>query len=1157
MHLEELPTEILHAICQDIDAFGSVFGASPLVGLTRVSRRLHAVSNPILYSTDVRASGGFTSMRYGLRTGLKNVVKLCLAAGADPNLRFEARHDLDTHFPSVSRLPSRRPGESNGFSMNVPAPDPRLESGRMADNPSPSEDSGDDIDGDFNTASRIDENAPSRSVKAFYWTPLHVAATQDDIELLSLLLDHGANPNSAGRGVCICHRVPLRRTFGRSIPFYEESNLDLLESKILTRWSSLHVAVCKGSLDCAEELVRRFGLPHATESDETVLAEARRTSRYDLPVLEADFDTVDFDTLTPRFDPLPPLHVAADRYSSVEDLERVYSMLDKAGCLEGPNSGVDILDAFGDTPFSVAVFSGRIQILGNWFHDHGSDINFALHLDGLRYSVFNALCKSGLFKDALLLMDFGIDINRDTEMHLGNRHESALHWCCGYGEYKSGRPTIGVLRRTGALVLIKRLIHAGANVDARTGDGITGLMLAAKLGFTEAVRELLKAKADVGAEDDNGDCALCHAVAYGLSLDAGPELDGALFIIQLLLDNGADPNQRSESRGPPLFTGRYDFRGSFANYFGSHDISLASFDGPRSSMVYIAPLLINNGADPNIYLKDPRHTEEGNFYEQLEKLGGRSLVVSAFYFKEFESLKSLVASGTVVTVQDYLLMMRSFIDPRIPSSGSRAAAVEILFRVLNYPSVISERPEGRRRIMDAWTEVLYLAVGSRPRLVHALAPHICLTDMCGPGGKTVLHLMAQWERKRNERPDQFEERISQMMINLFRCGAGRQIDQPDHSGRSPLHLAVDRGNIAVTRQLLGFGASLHIEYRMPNGSTAISPLRSAIRSYSKASQFKVVIDILEFSIGSYEWTDRLPGNLGLLQDLILHFGGYPFDEPARMASRTTEIMGKLFAIGVSVNESDEHGNTALHHLIQLLYPSNESSKDSGDHEGFHSSQPASFTLSSFVGAGFRAGTDPGRFFKLSEKRDGHLNGHNLIYESDSDYDSHPDNEDQPVYDIFDDSDSDISDDIGYAETAPPNELGELVNHDPQMASGRCHTWLSSFLFLLVNGASLTMRNNAGKTVLDYIDELIGCQPPACPKTYSPVIPALRESVKRPPFDPELLAKLKHRDMKVRGRPLLIVHDLIHLFMNKDGIETAHFVEHRAAGQGKTHWSPFW
>ncbi|KAG6357508.1 hypothetical protein INS49_013385 [Diaporthe citri] len=816
------------------------------------------------------------------------------------------------------------------------------------------------------------------------------------------------------------------------------------------------------------------------ESDDAVLAEARRFSS-DEPTLnntlEIFFPHI-FDRMTPRFDPLPPLHVAADKYADVDALERVYAMLKQAGCLEGSQSDVDVLDAFGDTPFAVAAFSGRIHILGCWFCDHGADINFAVHdLDGQRRSVLNAMCKSGRYSDALSLMDLGVDIHRDTELHSGDRHVPALHLCCGYDVLKTGRPaTEKDLNQRGAIVLIKRLMHAGADVDARAEGGTTALMSAVHLGFPAAVRELLEAKADVGAVDDRGDYALRYAVARGLHLKPGPDLSAALVIMQLLLDYGADPNQRSQTRGPPLFTCQYDLVGSPAvNPEGSDGIP-TPFDIGQNSMVSIAPLLITNGANPNMYLEDPRDFGEGILEKQLDNFGGRSLAVSAFYLREFDSLDSLVASGTVITHQDYHLMM-------------------------------------------------------------------------------LLHLMAQWERKKNERPDLLEQRITEMMVDLFRCGAGRQIDQPDDSGRSPLRLAVDRGNIAVARQLIGLGASLHFEHRMPDGSTTISPLRAAIRNYSKARQFKMATNILEASSYIHGSTDPLCGNSGLLKDLILHFGGNPFDKSSRISPRTTELMEALFGIGVSVNESDEHGNTALHHLIQQLYPSDEG-YNSGNLQDVCPSQSPDCAVRSSLSVKDPAGTHAEWLFELSVEQDMHLNGRNLTYESDSDYDFHPDKYDQPDYDIFEE-DSDSSDDTNSEQAFPRNELGELVNHDPGMASDRCDAWMAIFFFLLCQDANLTMKNNFGKTALDYIDELRGCEPCACRKMYRPVIPALREFVKRPPFDPELLASLNVSDVKAEGRPVLFVHDQIHLSMDENGPEEAREMELRARAMGDTRWVAFW
>lgn len=1106
-------------------------------------------------------------MRHGLKTGLNNVVELCLSAGADPNMRFESWvNDLDTDFPPTSRVPSHQPERSSVVVMVPRQPGSHLENGRNGPSPSPSDNSGDeagnysdDEPGNYSDGEpgpgeyKTDFGMISFHVSnACYWTPLHVAATHGDIELLSLLLEHGANPNSAGRGVCPCQLVPLRRTFGRSMSTFDEDVSELMDRNIATRWSPLHVAVCKGKLGFARELISRFGLPRPIESDDAVLAEAHRFIDNEgtlAPLVRFWPDA--FDEFTPRFDPLPPLHVAVEKYASLEDIKKLYAMLEKAGCLNGQHSGVDVLDAFGDTPFAVAAFSGRTQTVGSWLRERGADVNLAIRdLEGRRRSILYALCGLDLYADALFLMDMGVDINRDVELNSGGRHMSALHRCCGHWH-------AGPQQREGMLV-IKRLIHAGADVNAKKEDGTTPLMSTARKVEPDAVVELLQAKADVGAEDDSGNCALHHAVERALHLEPSAKLSAALVIIQLLLDSGADPNQHSESRGPPLFTLQYRLQGTPAISYSEPDSTSTPFDIARHSMAWIAPLLISRGADPNMYLEDPRDDIEGeDFEEMLEEFGGRSLAVTAFYRGEFDSLDSLLAWGTIVTGPDYLLMMRSLIDPIRQNYRTRPGAVEALFRVLNSASLRLERFEDRKGIMDAWTEVLYIAVGSRPMLVPSLAPHISLTNMCGPGGKTVLHLMVQWERRRYESPAQFDERIREVMSHLFRCGAARQIDQLDNSGRSPLFLAVERGNIPVAKQLVQFGASLHIEHNKLFGSPIVSPLKLAIKSYTKVIRFKIAVKTLEVS-------QPIHGSIapGLLKDLILHFGGNPFDNPSRMSIRTTKLMEKLLDKGIHVNESDEHGNTALHHLIQLLYPSNEGSKKPGNLEGVSSFRPPIRAVRNAGSTKYPAGTDPvpKRHFELSAEQDMQMNGHNDEFVYDRDHAAHEDVCNLDDYDMSaEGDDSDGGDAVEATELfAPRNELGELANHDPRVASHRCKTWMSTFVFLLDRGASLTIRNNSGKTALDYIDELRSGQARPCPKMYGPVIPALSDYVKRPPFDAELLAKLDQADLTAKGTPLLLVHDHIHLVsMDKDGPEETRKAESEASEKGKTCWLPFW
>jgi ankyrin repeat protein len=63
------------------------------------------------------------------------------------------------------------------------------------------------------------------------------------------------------------------------------------------------------------------------------------------------------------------------------------------------------------------------------------------------------------------------------------------------------------------LVLINKLIAAGANPDIRNKEGVTALMLAASHGFLQSVKELVKLGADLNITDKQGRTALNYAIS--------------------------------------------------------------------------------------------------------------------------------------------------------------------------------------------------------------------------------------------------------------------------------------------------------------------------------------------------------------------------------------------------------------------------------------------------------------------------------------------------------------------------------------------------------------------------------------------------------------------------------------------------------------------
>jgi len=99
--------------------------------------------------------------------------------------------------------------------------------------------------------------------------------------------------------------------------------------------------------------------------------------------------------------------------------------------------------------------------------------------------------------------------------------------------------------RWGLLEHVVRLHQAGVDVNCRSPDGGTALMLAAFASKPEIVRYLLQHEADATLRTATGQTALQAAVG-GLM----PE-GGVLKVVRMLLEAGADPSVADEAGPTP------------------------------------------------------------------------------------------------------------------------------------------------------------------------------------------------------------------------------------------------------------------------------------------------------------------------------------------------------------------------------------------------------------------------------------------------------------------------------------------------------------------------------------------------------------------------------------------------------------------------------
>ncbi|KAI0111420.1 ankyrin [Daldinia grandis] len=307
------------------------------------------------------------------------------------------------------------------------------------------------------------------------WTPLHLAARLGRDEIINLLLDHGANVNALSRGFCSCEDP------------YESSSRPLSDEAALPWWMPLHTAICHMNYSTARILVTRGAsfqvAPRVLGSSSNCITALHISSSVD----NADFSQFLLDHYHPR---------------------------------------IDIEDCHGMSPLHWAYKAGSWDMIG-WLVQNGANINVQ---DSNGCTLLLDACARGCFQDALNLIELGANPSRGSGV-------TYLHHCCEVPgvsmNTSSSEAKPGYAPTNSRLTLVKRLVEAGVDVNAKGLNGDTPLAMAAAEGLHLIVEYLLDAGAVVDAPDSRGLTPLMRACAFK------GDLNHLLSTIKLLLQRGA------------------------------------------------------------------------------------------------------------------------------------------------------------------------------------------------------------------------------------------------------------------------------------------------------------------------------------------------------------------------------------------------------------------------------------------------------------------------------------------------------------------------------------------------------------------------------------------------------------------------------------------
>ncbi len=166
----------------------------------------------------------------------------------------------------------------------------------------------------------------------------------------------------------------------------------------------------------------------------------------------------------------------------------------------------------------------------------------------------------------------------------------------------SHRTPLMFLRESATVDLVRELLSAGAKVNARDESGGTALMNAASECKYEIVKELIDARAEVEPSDANGNTALIFAARNEDAL-----------ITKLLIDNGADVNAAASDRKSALMAAAEEGDPEVVKLLISFNADVNAIDNNGwSALMYVAGTtdvesahaLLNAGADVSVRDKD-------------------------------------------------------------------------------------------------------------------------------------------------------------------------------------------------------------------------------------------------------------------------------------------------------------------------------------------------------------------------------------------------------------------------------------------------------------------------------------------------------------------------------------------------------------------------
>ena len=453
------------------------------------------------------------------------------------------------------------------------------------------------------------------------WTPLMIAITADDWDLVRELLNDGANIMAGHKenALDVAEMMESEKKLLEVVVAVKGTNIDIKGIPLLM-W-----AIIKGHIDIVKYLVEQGADLNAQDEDGwTVLMWAAQRGHIDIVryLVEqgAEVNLQYKDGYTALMQAVREGHTSIVRY------------------LVEHGADLSVQDRMGGTALMQAAQRGHIDIV-RYLVEQGAKVNVQDRNGG---TALMQAAREGHIDIVRYLVEQEANINMQNEYGytalirtVQNRHIDIVRYLVEQGADVNASKGDGFTALpwavlSGHIDIVRYLVEQGADIYARDKDGRTVLMLAAQRGKVDTARYLVEQGAKVNVQDKNGNTALIWAVQRGrvdmarYLVEQGTDLNvqnhrgftaliwaaphGHIDIIRCLVEHGANLNAQDKD--------------------GNTALIWAAYEGHRRKVRDIVRYLVEQGADINV----------------LDNHGGRVLDVAKRY-KLQEIVDILQAAG--------------------------------------------------------------------------------------------------------------------------------------------------------------------------------------------------------------------------------------------------------------------------------------------------------------------------------------------------------------------------------------------------------------------------------------------------------------------------------------------------------------------------------